>query len=85
MIQIIHLSDFHLNERNLQDWQCYVKKALVEKIKMLNLDLSETIIVCTGDLIDKGNLNFKTSKNSFELFSKIPIEILFILISIIIN
>lgn len=74
MIQIIHLSDFHLNERNLQDWQCYVKKALVEKIKMLNLDLSETIIVCTGDLIDKGNLNFKTSKNSFELFEEEVVE-----------
>ncbi len=70
MVQIIHLSDFHLNEKNLKDWKDFVKKAFIEKIKELNIDIEQTIIVCTGDLIDKGNLNFDKSKKSFELFKE---------------
>lgn len=74
MIQIIHLSDFHLNERNLKDWKDFVKKAFIEKIKESNIDITKTIIACTGDLIDKGNLNFDRSKNSFELFKEEVID-----------
>jgi len=74
MIQIIHLSDFHLNEKNLKDWKDFVKKAFIEKIKELSIDIEKTIIVCTGDLIDKGNLNFDKSKNSFELFKEKVID-----------
>lgn len=70
MIQIIHLSDFHLNEKNLKDWKDFVKTAFVGKIKELNIDMGRTIIVCTGDLIDKGNLNFDKSKKTFELFKE---------------
>ncbi|MDR1896939.1 MAG: metallophosphoesterase [Prevotellaceae bacterium] len=67
MIQIIHLSDFHLNEKNLNDWNSYVKKAFVKQIKILNLDMSKTIIVCTGDMVDKGNIHYKT-QNAFDVF-----------------
>lgn len=70
MIQIIHLSDFHLNEKNLKDWKDFVKNAFIEKIKESNIDIAKTIIVCTGDLVDKGNLNFDKSKDSFELFKE---------------
>ena len=35
MLQIIHLSDFHLNSRNRNDWNSYVKDAFFEKIKQL--------------------------------------------------
>ncbi|MDR3046017.1 MAG: metallophosphoesterase, partial [Bacteroidales bacterium] len=73
MIQIIHISDFHLNEKNLNDWNSYVKKAFVEQIKSLNLDMSKTIIVCTGDLIDKGNINYKT-QNTFDVFKSEVID-----------
>jgi predicted MPP superfamily phosphohydrolase len=76
MIQIIHLSDFHLNEKNLNDWKSFVKKAFIEKIKQLDIDLTQTIIVCTGDLIDKGNLNFDKTKKSFDLFKEEVIDII---------
>ena len=74
MVQIIHLSDFHLNEKNLNDWKSYVRKPFLEKIKQLNIDINKTIIVCTGDLIDKGNLNFDKSKSSFDMFKEEVID-----------
>ncbi|HQB22437.1 MAG TPA: metallophosphoesterase [Bacteroidales bacterium] len=76
MIQIIHLSDFHLNEKNFSDWKSFIKKAFIEKIKLLDIDLTQTIIVCTGDLIDKGNLNFDKTKQSFELFKEEVIDVI---------
>lgn len=74
MIQIIHLSDFHLNERNLNDWKSFVRKPFINKIKQQNIDFERTIIVCTGDLIDKGNLNFDKSMSSFDLFKEEVID-----------
>jgi predicted phosphodiesterase len=76
MIQIIHLSDFHLNEKNLNEWKSFVKKAFIEKVKQLDIDLTQTIVVCTGDLIDKGNLNFDKNKNSFDLFKEEVIDVI---------
>ena len=68
MLQIIHLSDFHLNPKNLSDWNSYVKKAFINKLKSLSLDTSKLIIVCTGDLVDKGGIDYSSINEAFQLF-----------------
>ncbi len=68
MLQIIHLSDFHLNPKNLNDWNTYINAAFIKKIEELNLDLSKTIIVCTGDLVDKGGASYETIEEALMLF-----------------
>ncbi len=68
MLQIIHLSDFHLNSKNLSDWNSYVKKAFIDKLKSLSLDTSKLLIVCTGDQIDKGGSDYKSIQEAFNLF-----------------
>ena len=68
MLQIIHLSDFHLNSKNLNDWNSYVKSAFIAKLKDLDLELNKTLIVCTGDLVDKGGCDYKTIQEAFILF-----------------
>jgi len=65
-----------LNEKNLNDWKSFVKKAFVEKVNQLDIDLTQTIVVCTGDLIDKGNLSFGKTKNTFDLFKKEVIDVI---------
>lgn len=42
----------------------------LKRLKNQILNIAKTIIVCTGDLVDKGNLNFDKSKDSFELFKE---------------
>jgi len=68
MLHIIHLSDFHLNSKNLSDWNSYVKKAFIDKLKSLSLDSSKLLIVCTGDQIDKGGSDYKSIQEAFNLF-----------------
>ena len=55
MIRIFHSSDFHLNKENLSDWKIYIKKDLIRLINEHQQDGVQPIIVCTGDLIDKGS------------------------------
>ena len=55
MIRLFHISDFHLNKDNLYDWTHYTKDALVKLINDHQQDGVQSIVVCTGDLIDKGS------------------------------
>jgi len=70
MIRLIHLSDFHLNQQNLKDWNTYLKPALIKLLSKDEIKYSNTFIVCTGDLIDKGgydyNNNIQVAFNDFK-------------------
>ncbi len=67
MIRIIHLSDFHLNDDNLFDWDTYIKSELINTIKSFADSTEPCFIVCTGDLIDKGGKgNIETAFNTFK-------------------
>lgn len=72
MIRIIHISDLHL-EKEVPAFE----KTVI--IKALALDLKKqinenTILFFTGDLIDKGALNFSDKSNAFFAFEKAFIE-----------
>ncbi len=68
MIRIIQLSDFHINPKNLKDWNNYLKKALLKKLEELNNQNEITFIAFTGDLIDLGGSEFTSAQEAFEKF-----------------
>ncbi len=85
MISIFHLSDFHLNEGNLRDWNTYIKDCLIEMINEKIATGNECFVVCSGDLIDKGGKGYKSTLEAFKEFrtsvidpileaTKLPIE-----------
>lgn len=74
MLNIVHLSDFHLNQKNQNDWNSYIKRALVSKINELNLDMSNTLFICTGDLLDKGGYDYNSIQEAFNVFKSEVID-----------
>jgi len=36
MIRILHLTDFHLNPKNLRDWKNHVKEKMLPKMNLLD-------------------------------------------------
>ena len=67
-MNIVHLSDFHLNPNNLSDWEMYIKDALISLIKENTKDNNELFIICTGDLIDKGGKDYGGVLPALNLF-----------------
>ncbi|WP_312082891.1 metallophosphoesterase [Epilithonimonas hominis] len=81
MIRILHLTDFHLNKRTLKDWNDFYKKAFFEKLDDLQKEKTIDLVAFTGDLIDKGGIDFKTEGDTlspatkgFNIFQKEIIE-----------
>src|SRR5690554_3216453 len=59
MIRILHLTDFHLNNKTLKDWNDFMKAPFLKKIKEINDAQNIDLVVFTGDLIDKSGVDFK--------------------------
>ena len=76
MITIIHLSDFHMNNHTLYDWENYLKDSMLEVILDKMEDPSHTIIVCTGDLIDKAGKDFGGVEQALDKFREKVIDVL---------
>ena len=68
MIRIIHFSDFHLNTRNLDDWNYFIKESLLNELKRIHAELPVDLIFLTGDLIDQGGSSFENIDKAFEVF-----------------
>jgi predicted MPP superfamily phosphohydrolase len=58
MIRVVHLSDFHLNMDQIDDFNDFVMKALISDLKTFNEEKKIDIIVFSGDLIDQGGKSF---------------------------
>lgn len=70
MIKIIHISDFHLESENPPNEKIKLVSALAKDIKKY-VD-KNTILAFTGDMINKGGIDFKTDKSQiFAEFEKI--------------
>jgi 3',5'-cyclic AMP phosphodiesterase CpdA len=59
MIRILHLTDFHLNNKTLKDWDDFLKEAFFKKIEELQNERPIDLVLFTGDMIDKAGLDFK--------------------------
>ena len=74
MLKIIHLSDFHLeSDKPTFDRQQLIKALILDLEISANID-KNTILVISGDLIDKGGLNFSKTNCPFEYFENFFIK-----------
>ncbi|WP_026935010.1 metallophosphoesterase [Christiangramia echinicola] len=72
MIRIIHLSDFHLKNENLENSQKNLITALINDIEQyVNKD---TVVIFSGDFVDKGGLAFKDPDLKFYYFEEHVID-----------
>lgn len=76
MITIVHLSDFHMNNHTLYDWENYLEDSMKDVIKSKMKDPAHTFIVCTGDLIDKAGKDFGGVKSGLNKFKEKVIDVL---------
>lgn len=74
MIRIIHITDFHLNDQTLRDWNNFVKDKMLAKLKVIHDEKNISFIAFTGDLIDIGGKDFKSATKGFDVFKKEVIE-----------
>jgi predicted MPP superfamily phosphohydrolase len=74
MIQIIHISDFHLESDVISAQKQSILDALVIDIKYKIVLPEKAIVVISGDLVDKGGSGFNSIENPFLLFEKLFID-----------
>lgn len=67
-MKVFHISDVHLNKTFLQDWKTYIKDSFIDYVNQSKDESS--IIVCTGDLIDKGGLDWGGAEKAFLVFEE---------------
>lgn len=68
MIRILHLTDFHLNNKTIKDWDDFLGDALFRKLDELHKDSPIDLVLFTGDMIDKAGSDFGSVKNGLECF-----------------
>lgn len=69
MFKFVHISDFHLNKTSLDDWNNYVKQAFIDMLRR-EFPNNDAVIICTGDLLDKGGLDFGSINEAFQAFKE---------------
>ena len=74
MIQIIHISDFHLDSKPISIKKTDLINALIDDLNSQDINLSKCIIVISGDLIDKGGKDFASTKDAFKFFQEIFVD-----------
>jgi predicted MPP superfamily phosphohydrolase len=74
MLRILHLSDFHLNKKNLEDWNYFVKDSFLSDLKRIDSEAKIDLVLFTGDLIDKGGNDFESIEKAFQEFRLNAIE-----------
>lgn len=70
MIRILHLTDFHLDNRTLEDWNKYYRTAFFNKIDELQVERKIDLILFTGDLIDKAGKDFGSVQAGLRIFNE---------------
>lgn len=75
-MRIIHLSDIHLSNENIEDLRLHYRSSLVTELKSINEETEIDLIIISGDLVDKGgsSLNqiegYENVKNPYDVFEK---------------
>ena len=68
-MRIIHLSDIHLSQDNLNNLKNFYLEALRNDLQKFHDEKKVELLLITGDLIDKGGETFK-GQNPYEIFEK---------------
>ena len=74
MVQIIHISDFHLDSNPISYKKEQLVDALIKDLNRQRVDTNNCIVIISGDLIDKGGCGFDSTKAAFDYFKDIFID-----------
>jgi predicted MPP superfamily phosphohydrolase len=74
MIRFVQLSDFHLNDETLSNWNRFVRESLNEKLSELKAKSPIHFVAFTGDLVDVGGKDFESPEKAFETFENSVID-----------
>lgn len=70
MIRILHLTDFHLNNKTLNDWNNFLKESFLLKLDEVKKTKEIDLVLFTGDMIDKGGKDFGLVEEGFKVFKE---------------
>lgn len=68
MIRILHLTDFHLNNKTLKDWNDFLKDAFFYKLDEIKKEKKIDLVLFTGDMIDQAGKDFGSVKVGLQKF-----------------
>jgi predicted phosphodiesterase len=85
MVRILHISDFHLNRKNLRDWKNFVSEKMLHKIKEHDKEHKISFIAFTGDMLDKGGVEYSNPAEAFAIFKNEVIIPILLALSLPIN
>ena len=74
MVQIIHISDFHLDSKPISYKKEQLVKALAEDLNKQISEPEKCIFVVSGDLMDKVGENFDNPQEGFAYFKEVFID-----------
>jgi len=70
VFRIVHLSDFHFDQTQIEDYENFTLKAIQADLQKFNSEKQIDFIVFTGDLVDKGGKSFGDLEYSFLEFEE---------------
>ena len=74
MVQIIHISDFHLDTNPISFKKEQLVEALINDLNKQKVDTKNCIVIISGDLIDKGGDGFRSTKAAFDYFKEVFVD-----------
>ena len=70
MVRIAHLSDFHTSDEALFESEHLIVEPLIDDLKSFHDDQPIDLVVCSGDLVNRGGQGFDSTQEAFGAFSE---------------
>lgn len=67
-IRILHISDFHLNGKRIEDAK-HVLNYMLKCLNEINSKRQINLVVFTGDMLEQGGIGYENIKCGFEAFN----------------
>lgn len=64
-MRILHISDFHLDNKDREDNINHIVNPLINRLKEINIEKSIDLIFFTGDLVNHGGKNYNSLEEAF--------------------
>ncbi|WP_210151584.1 metallophosphoesterase [Chryseobacterium scophthalmum] len=70
MIRILHLTDLHLNNKTLKDWNDFLKEPFFKKLDEIKKEKKIDLVLFTGDMIDQAGKDFGSVQAGLQTFNE---------------
>jgi len=70
MIRILHLTDLHLNNKTLKDWNDFLKEPFFKKLDEIKEENKIDLVLFTGDMIDQAGKDFGSVQSGLQAFNE---------------